>query len=310
MALLILVLLGVLAIPVSSLVRNGKSFWPKAWDARLAPIAIRDVQIRGLKYKHPVPVRFLPEAAFKKLIARSDGSDTGSRTEIERDSCDVPRARVHRRQGRSLRSDDSRPTKRASSPSTTSTRRRSSCAARRSTSRTARRSRTSSPTCSKTSISTSARSSARRRGRRAAGRVVGRDAGLDRGRRQPRRGELPEGSRPRRPRRVRPSAARGRATDFGKATADVPPFVQLLFSAPYELGPLTIRMLLADGGNSAVNAALTGPTPTSADFVQAGLIAPPPPGLPAPELAANEKAAGGAGLVRRVRAVRHARVPR
>ena len=52
-------------------------------------------------------------------------------------------------------------------------------------------------------------------------------------------------------------------------------------------------MLLADGGNSAVNAALTGPTPTSADFVQAGLIAPPPPGLPAPELAANEKAAGG-----------------
>ena len=82
-ALLVLVLLGILAIPVSSLARNGKSFWPKAWT-RLAPIVVRDVQIRGLKYKHPVPVRFLPEAAFKRLIARSDGSDTGSRTEIER----------------------------------------------------------------------------------------------------------------------------------------------------------------------------------------------------------------------------------
>jgi len=83
-ALVILVLLGVLAIPVSSLARNGKSFWPAAWDARLAPIARRDVQIRGLKFKHPVPVRFLPEAAFKKLVAGSDGPDTGDRLEIAR----------------------------------------------------------------------------------------------------------------------------------------------------------------------------------------------------------------------------------
>ena len=40
---------------------------------------------------------------------------------------------------------------------------------------------------------------------------------------------------------------RAQGTDFGKATVDVPPFVELLFSAPYELGPLTIRMLVADG---------------------------------------------------------------
>ena len=88
----------------------------------------------------------------------------------------------------------------------------------------------------------------------------------------------------------REQAALGSA--FDKETVDVPPFVELLFSAPYELGPPTIRMLIAEGGNTAVNTALTGPTPTSADFVQAGLIAPPPPNLPAPTLAPGEQAEG------------------
>jgi hypothetical protein len=37
---------------------------------------------------------------------------------------------------------------------------------------------------------------------------------------------------------------------------------------------------------------LTGPTPTSADFVQAGLIAPPPANLPAPTIADDEEASG------------------
>ena len=85
---------------------------------------------------------------------------------------------------------------------------------------------------------------------------------------------------------------RAPGTDFGKATVGVPPFVQLLFSAPYELGPFTIRMLIADGGNAAVNSALTGPTPTSADFVQAGLIAPPPPNFRRRRSAAGEEADG------------------
>ena len=88
----------------------------------------------------------------------------------------------------------------------------------------------------------------------------------------------------------REQAAIGRA--FGKETVGVPPFVDLLFGAPYEFGPQTIRMLVAAGGNRAVDAALTGPTPTSADFVQAGLIAPPPPNLPAPIIARGEKTEG------------------
>jgi hypothetical protein len=61
----------------------------------------------------------------------------------------------------------------------------------------------------------------------------------------------------------------------GKETASVPEIVQLLSSAPYEFGPSTIRVLLEAGGNSAVDAALTGPTPSSSIFVAPGDLAPP-----------------------------------
>jgi hypothetical protein len=77
-----------------------------------------------------------------------------------------------------------------------------------------------------------------------------------------------------------------------KGLASVPPFVSFLFGAPYEFGPPAIRVLIASGGNSAVNAALTGPTPTSAIYVQTGLTAAAPSDIAAHGLAAGERAAG------------------
>ena len=88
---------------------------------------------------------------------------------------------------------------------------------------------------------------------------------------------------------------------------DVPPIVDLLFSAPYDLGPLTIRVLVASGGNGAVNDALTGPIPTSADYVEAGLVAPPPPDLTRAQARGRRAAGRQARVVRRVRAVPDAR---
>ncbi len=41
---------------------------PKEWDARIAPIAKAAQRIRGLKFEHPVPVRFLTETAFRKQV--------------------------------------------------------------------------------------------------------------------------------------------------------------------------------------------------------------------------------------------------
>ncbi len=101
----------------------------------------------------------------------------------------------------------------------------------------------------------------------------------------------------------REQAAEG--ATFGKETAGVPPFVELLLSAPYDLGPLTIRMLIADGGNSAVDEALTGPTPTSAVFTQAGLIAPPPRRPARTDHRERREGRRSVRFVRCVRAVRH-----
>jgi hypothetical protein len=41
---------------------------PKQWDERIAPIAKAAEQIRGLKFEHPVPVRFLTDSAFRKRV--------------------------------------------------------------------------------------------------------------------------------------------------------------------------------------------------------------------------------------------------
>ncbi|TML18476.1 MAG: hypothetical protein E6G39_03150 [Actinobacteria bacterium] len=61
----------------------------------------------------------------------------------------------------------------------------------------------------------------------------------------------------------------------GKETTSVPAIVDLLSSAPYEFGPATIRVLLASGGNAAVDDALTGPTPSTGVFVESGDVTPP-----------------------------------
>ena len=290
-ALAILVVLGVLAIPVSSLVRNGKSFWPDHWDPRLAPIAHRDEQIHALKYKHPVPVRFLPDAAFKKLVVGSDSSDTAGRTEIEREAAtfralgfiggkvdlfavtkqadvagvlafyDVDKKEVVVR-GTAL--DVSH--RATLAHELTHVLQDQHFDLRKIEAR-------------------AAKDDARRGG--SAGAVL---ALIEGDANRVRDSYLKDLTTAERNAYDRRQVRQG--SDFGKATPDVPPIVQLLFSAPYELGPLTIRMLLANGGNAAVNAAFTGPTPTSAGFVQAGLIAPPPPGLPAPTLGTNEKSEG------------------
>ena len=139
---------------------------------------------------------------------------------------------------------------------------------------------------------------------------AGADARPHRRRRQPRRGQLREGALGRPEEAVRPGAGRAREAHSARRRSMSRRSSSCCSRAPYELGPPTIRMLIADGRQPAVNKALTGPTPTSADFVQAGLVAPPPPNLPAPILAPGEKAEGTRRGVRRVRAVRHARDPR
>lgn len=53
------------------------------------------------------------------------------------------------------------------------------------------------------------------------------------------------------------------ANQASQRTQNVPAVVETYFSAPYILGPQVIRVLDAVGGNAAINAALTGPTPST-----------------------------------------------
>ena len=290
-ALAVIVAIGLLALPVSSLLRNSRAFWPDHWDRRIAPIALRDEQIRGLKYDHPVVVQFLPEKAFKKLAGDSGGVDAAARAEIEREAAtfralgfiggnvDLFEVTQQADAAGVLAFYDFNKKEIVVRGTTLDVSHRATLAHEL------------------THVLQDQHFDIRSIEKRAA------DDDVQRGASSGAMLALIEGDA----NRVRDAYLKSlpvaqqheydkeqaaESGAFGKATKSVPPFVQLLFSAPYELGPLTIRMLIADGGNTSVNDALTGPTPTSADFVQAGLISPPPPDLPAPTIANNEKAEG------------------
>ena len=53
------------------------------------------------------------------------------------------------------------------------------------------------------------------------------------------------------------------ASQAGKSTKTLPEVVDTYFNAPYIFGPQVIRVLEAQGGNAAINAALTGATPST-----------------------------------------------
>jgi hypothetical protein len=73
-------------------------------------------------------------------------------------------------------------------------------------------------------------------------------------------------------------------------TKNVPAVVETFFGAPYVFGPEVMKVLVASDGNTAVNDALTGATPSTAIYLDPTAINTDPPALPAvPALAAGEK---------------------
>ena len=291
-ALVVVVALGALAIPVFSLARGAKSFWPEKWDPRIAPIAARDERVRGLKYDHPVAVRFLSDAEFKKLAGGGNtGVDAAARREIEREAATF---RALGFIGGNV--DLFKVTKQANEAGVLAFYdfNKKEIVVRGTTLDVSHRTTLAHELThvlqdqhfDLRKIEARASADDERRGGSAGAMlaIIEGDANSVED------SYVKALSAAQKQQYDRQQAALG--TSFGKATVGVPPFVQLLFAAPYELGPLTIRMLVADGGYGAVDQALTGPTPTSADFVQAGLVAPPPPNLPAPALAAGETVVG------------------
>jgi hypothetical protein len=60
----VVVFAGVLAVTAGAVLvagSSGRSWFPKRWDARIAPIAATVARLRGLDFEHPVPIRYLAE---------------------------------------------------------------------------------------------------------------------------------------------------------------------------------------------------------------------------------------------------------
>jgi hypothetical protein len=59
---------------------------------------------------------------------------------------------------------------------------------------------------------------------------------------------------------------------IGADTVTTPPILLFQLGAPYTFGPYTVRVLLAEGGNAAVDAALEGPAPSARMFLEPGVL--------------------------------------
>ena len=289
--LVVVVILAALAIPVASFVRDAKSFWPEHWDPRIAPIAQRDEHLRGLKYKHPVAVRFLPEKAFVKLMNVGNKSSPLQNAEIERG------AATFRTLGFIAGSVDLRKAAAANSDASVIAfydddlkeivvRGTKLDVGHRATLAHELTHVLQDQYFDLPAIQQRASLDDQRSGGSASAMLAVIEGDANHVEAKYVKALSPAD----RKEYVREQQHLGKGVT--KGLASVPPFVSFLFGAPYEYGPLAIRVLIASGGNSAVNAALTGPTPTSAIFVQTGLTAAAPGDIAAPGLAAGERAAG------------------
>ncbi len=80
---------------------------------------------------------------------------------------------------------------------------------------------------------------------------------------------------------IRENNASASAAD--SADSSVPDMLEFIFQAPYEFGPATSNILFDTGGNLSVDNALTGPTPGARILIEPALLT-PPRSVTAPEL--------------------------
>jgi hypothetical protein len=253
--------------------RPTQSFYPRQWDARVAGIAESVARLRGLSFRHPVPVRFLPPSEFERRAAADiEGLDDEARSEVERSE------KVLRAVG--LLGGD------VDLLESVTTARRSATLAQYSF-------------ADKEILVRGTELDASHRVTIAHELThVLQDQHFDLSRLTERADEsrtgdasafnaLVEGDAVRIERAFLeglPAAAQ-RAYEAQQAaegeriedeTGDVPDVVKLVFGAPYEFGPATLEVLDATGGNGAVDRAITGPVPGSRLYLEPAALESPP----------------------------------
>jgi hypothetical protein len=65
------------------LLQRDSTSYPEHWDARVAPIATRVEALRGLKFKHPVRITYLSSSSFEKKLTTRPADSEKQRKQIE-----------------------------------------------------------------------------------------------------------------------------------------------------------------------------------------------------------------------------------
>jgi hypothetical protein len=268
----IVVLVVVLAIAgagVFATTSSARAFFPKTWDATVAPIAAEVASLRGLEFEHPVAIRYLAPQDFEKQIGSAGQPDASARAEIQREEA------VFRALGFVGGKVDLLKETRAQSTSDTLAYYdppSQEIFVRGTTLDVAHRVTVAHEL---THVLQDQHFDLQKLQQRAADSKVTDGSGLK---------GLIEGDAVRIEQEYlkqlsaadhkeydRESAAE--TTRVGNETSSVPDILQVLTGAPYEFGPQTVRVLVAAGGNGAVDAALTGDPPSSGVFISTGDVA-------------------------------------
>ena len=250
---------------------SSRSWFPSRWDANVAPIATEVAHLRGLDFEHPVAIRYLPSNEFEKLIGEDSNLSKADRDRVTRDEA------VFRALGfiggkvdllRAYETHQSSDTLAYYDPD------RQEIIVRGTTLDAAHRVTVAHEL---THVLQDQHFDLRKLQKRADASETGDVSALT---------ALIEGDAVRIQDDYRQELSPTEQKEYhrendaegarvGKETTSVPAIVDLLSSAPYEFGPATIRVLLASGGNAAIDEALTGPTPSTGVFVESGDVSPP-----------------------------------
>jgi hypothetical protein len=253
--------------------RSGRSWFPGKWDARVAPIAAEVARLRGLAFVHPVQIHYLAPTDFEKQLGTDGGETTDDRAEISKEEAVLRAlglvggkvdlgAAVDTSQKSSTLAFYDPPSKEIFVRGTTlDVEHRVTIAHEL------------------THVLQDQHFDLQKLQKQAADSKTGDPSALR---------ALVEGdavrieqdylqhlTRAEQKEYDKENAAEGKRV--GKETSSVPDIVQLISSAPYELGPATIRMLLVAGGNASVDRALTGPTPSTSIYIAPGDLTAPNP---------------------------------
>jgi hypothetical protein len=254
------------AAMVNAGARSARSWFPRQWDPRIAPIAHEVAALRGLDYKHPVQVRYLEPRDFEKLLDHSGDVDAAGRADAQREEA------VFRALGfiggttdllKETQTSESSGTLAFYDPTTqmiyvrgTTLDVEHKVTVAHELTHVLQDQNFDLVKLQKRALKSNTGDLSTLKGLVEGDAVRIQEEYLQ---------QLPPAERSE---YAREDAAEH--TRVGQETSNVPQIVPVLLGAPYEFGPATVRVVVATDGERGINDALTGPTPSSALFVAAG----------------------------------------